>query len=196
MPKLLNLIVACAENRVIGRDGKLPWHIPEDAQFLHDRTAGNICVLGRVCYDTWPAVHADGRRPVVLTNHPLFHAPGYAARSRERMETSLRQSGHAHADPQIEHAPIVARTLTEALAAAESLPGEIYICGGQRVYEETLALVRPMRLYLTLVHAVIPGDRFFPEWRHLPWRELSRREGADPNYRCTFLTLDRGLPAL
>src|SRR3954463_7303447 len=55
MPKLLHLIVACAENRVIGRDGKLPWHIPEDLKFFHDETAGQICVLGRVCFETWPA---------------------------------------------------------------------------------------------------------------------------------------------
>ena len=48
-----------------------------------------------------------------------------------------------------------------------------------------------MRLHLTLIHAEIPGDTFFPEWRHLTWRELTRRESSDSNYRYTFLTLDR-----
>ena len=80
-----------------------------------------------------------------------------------------------------------------ALSAAESLPGEIYICGGERVYAETLALSRPMRLHLTLIHAGIPGDTFFPEWRHLSWRELARRESSDANYRYTFFTLERQL---
>jgi dihydrofolate reductase len=170
VPKLLHLIVACAENRVIGRDGKLPWRIPEDLKFFHDETAGQICVLGRVCYDTWPRVHADGRRPVVLTSRPV-------PKPREG-----------------ESPPVVVSSLPAALDVAETLPGEIYICGGQRIYEETFALAaaesRPLRLHLTLVHADVPGDTFFPEWRHLPWREITRRESADGNYRYTFSTLE------
>lgn len=163
MPKLLHVIVACAENRVIGRNGRLPWRIPEDLQFFHDQTAGQICVLGRVCYQTWPRVRLDGRRPIVITRDRTLAQPGV----------------------------IVASSLNDALTQAEALPGEIYICGGQRVYEETLALQRPLRLHLTIIHAQVPGDTFFPEWRHLTWRETARREGSDANYRYTFLTLER-----
>lgn len=163
MPKLLQLIVACAENRVIGRAGRLPWRIPEDLAFFHAATAGQVCVLGRVCYETWPRATLDGRRPVVITRQAALAKPGVQ----------------------------VAGSLGAALEVAEALPGDIYICGGQRIYEETLALDRPLRLHLTLVHAEIPGDTFFPEWRHLAWRELERRESADTNCRYTFLTLDR-----
>ena len=87
----------------------------------------------------------------------------------------------------------VAPSLSAALEIAETLPGEIYICGGQKIYEETLALPasRALRLYLTLLHAEIPGDRFFPDWRQQRWTEISRRESADKNFRYTFLALDR-----
>lgn len=172
MPKPLHLIVACAENRVIGRERKLPWHIPEDLKYFHDTTAGQICVLGRICFETWPRANTEGRRPIVLTSHALIEN---------------RYAG--------ENAPLVANSLTAALIAAEELPGEIYICGGERIYQETLALAgtRALRLHLTLIHADLPGDTFFPEWRHLAWQEVSRREGADAHYRYTFLTLD--LPA-
>ena len=85
----------------------------------------------------------------------------------------------------------VAATLPDALARAEALPGEIYLCGGQRIFEETFALTRPLRLHLTLIHAEIAGDRFFPEWRQPAWRETARRESADANFRYTFLTLER-----
>jgi dihydrofolate reductase len=163
MVKMLHLVAACAENRVMGRAGRLPWRIPEDMKFFHDLTAGQTCVLGRICYETWPLARADGRRPVVITHHRSLEQPGVR----------------------------VAASVPEALAIAETLPGEIYVCGGERVFEETLALDRPMRLHLTLVHAEVPGDRFFPEWRHLPWSELARRESADANYRYTFLTLER-----
>ena len=87
--------------------------------------------------------------------------------------------------------PIVVGSFPEALAVAETLPGEIYICGGQRIFEETLALDRPLRLHLTLIHAEVPGDTFFPEWRHLAWREIARRESADANFRYTFFTLEK-----
>ena len=166
MPKLLQLIVACAENRVIGRGGKLPWHIPEDLKFFHDETAGQICVLGRVCFETWPRVRLDGRRPIVITRNRALAQPG---------------------------AVEVVPSLAAALARAEELPGEIMICGGERIYAETLALQRPMQLHLTLVHAEVPGDTFMPEWRHLAWRELSRRESSDANFRYTFSTLERVL---
>src|SRR5688572_30086867 len=112
MPKLLNLIVACAENRVIGRDGKLPWRIPEDLKFFHDETAGQICVLGRICYESWPRARLDGRRPIVLTRRPLVHpAPS--------------ESNDAAAPAESD--PVIVRSLPEALAVAETLRGEIYV---------------------------------------------------------------------
>lgn len=165
MPKPLHVIVACAENRVIGRDGRQPWRISEDAAFFHAQTAGQIVVLGRICFETWPAAARDGRRPVVITRQRELARPGVA----------------------------VAPSLAAALELAEMLSGEIYICGGQRIYEEALALPasRPLRLHLTLVHAEIPGDRFFPDWRRQSWNEISRRQSADQHFRYTFLTLDR-----
>ena len=165
LPKLLQLIVACAENRVIGRDRRLPWRIPEDLKFFHDTTAGHIVILGRVCYETWPRAARDGRRAIVVTR-----------------DNTLAREG-----------VVCVPSLTAALALAETLPGEIFVCGGQLIYEEILAAppTRPIRLHLTLIHADVPGDTYFPEWRHLAWRELSRRESADANYRYTFLTLEK-----
>lgn len=163
MPKLIHLIVACSENRVIGRAGRLPWSIPEDLAFFHAETAGQTVVLGRVCYETWPRVRADGRHPVVITRNRSLAQPGVE----------------------------IAASLSAALVIAETLPGEIMVCGGERIYAETLALPRPLRLHLTLIHAEVEGDTFMPEWRHLPWRELSRRESADDHFRYTFIELER-----
>jgi dihydrofolate reductase len=162
-PKPLHLIVACAENRVIGRAGQLPWRIAEDTAHFHRATAGQIVVLGRVCYQTWPHARTDGRQPVVITRN-----------------AALAQTG-VH----------VAVSLTEALTIADSLPGEIMICGGERIYAEALASHRPLRLSLTLIHADVEGDTFFPEWRHLPWHELTRRESHDAHFRYTFFELEK-----
>ena len=157
----ITLIVACAENRVIGRAGQLPFDIPEDKAWFHDKTAGQTVVLGRICFETWPKVLADGRQPVVITrDHSLA-------------------SDRVH----------VAGNVTEAIAIARTLPGEIMICGGQRIYEELLPAAD--RILLTLVHAEVAGDTWFPEWRHLSWRETWRKESADANYRYTFSDLER-----
>lgn len=161
MPKPFAFAVACSENRVIGRGGKLPWHIPEDLAHFHRVTAGQTVVLGRICYETWPRVREDGRVPVVITSN----------------RTLARRGVH------------LAGGVDEALAIAQTLPGEIIVCGGQRIYEELLPRVD--RIYLTLVHAEVPGDTWFPEWRHLTWRESDRRESRDANFRYTFSTLDR-----
>ena len=160
---MLNLMVACAENRVMGINHRLPWRIPEDTAFFHAETAGKTNVLGRICYQTWPRARLDGRQPVVITS-----------------DRSLAAEGGA-----------VASSVPHALQIAEEMPGEICVNGGERIFEEVLALDRHMRLHLTLIHADVPGDRYFPEWRHLPWRETARREGADANFRYTFFTLER-----
>jgi dihydrofolate reductase len=76
-----------------------------------------------------------------------------------------------------------------ALTLARNLPGEIMVCGGQRIYEETLPFAD--RLYLTLVEGEPEGDRWFPEWRQLAWRETFRQEAAEGGLRYTFQILER-----
>jgi dihydrofolate reductase len=158
----LNLIVSCAENRVIGRGGKLPWSIPEDWHFFQAQTAGQIVILGRICYETWPGAVRDGRRAIVVSSVPLEVPAGV----------------------------LTADSLPAAIALAGRMAGDLYICGGQRIYEEAIVWPGPIRLYITLVHAEVAGDRYFPEWRDRPWREVARRAGADRNWRYTFLTLE------
>lgn len=160
---MLNLMVACAENRVMGRKNRLPWRIPEDLRVFHEETAGKTIVLGRICYQTWPRARQDGRKLIVVSSDKSLAADGVQ----------------------------VAGSVPEALALAEAMPGEVCVNGGERIFEEVLAMERPMRLHLTLVHADVEGDRYFPEWRHLEWREVSRRDSSDENFRYTFYILER-----
>jgi dihydrofolate reductase len=158
-----SLIVSCSENRVIGRAGHLPWSIPEDTQFFDQQTAGQIAVLGRICFETWPGATRAGRRPVVVTRDAALAARGLPT----------------------------APSFAEALERAAALTGDIYVCGGERIYAEAIAHPAAERLYLTLVHAQVDGDRHFPDWTQVFPREIARREGADPRWRYTFLTLGR-----
>ena len=166
MPKSVNLIAAVAENRVIGRAGRLPWRIPEDWEFFRRQTTGQIVVLGRVSFESWKSILDDDRRAIVLTRDRTI--------ARDRVP--------------------VAASLPAALTLAETLPGEIYVCGGQRIFEQAIVLPQTTRLFLTLVHAAPAGDRFFPEWRDSFSCVIARRESADANLRYTFLELARGEP--
>ena len=161
MSKPLHIIVACSENRVIGRRGQLPWSIPEDSAFFQNKTLGHTVIMGARSFGEWPSC-TKGRDVVVVTHDTA----------------SLPSSVHP------------ATSLPEAIAQAQALRGEIYLCGGQRIYEEGLALAD--RLHLTLVHTEITdGDTFFPDWRGKFTREVSRRESGDTRLRYTFLTLER-----
>jgi dihydrofolate reductase len=161
--KPFNLIVACSENRVIGRAGQLPWRIPEDWKFFRSQTAHSAVILGRISFQSWKSILEDDRQVVVLTR-----------------DTSLA-SDRVH----------VASSLANGIAHVEKLGREIYICGGQRIFEEAIRLPDATRLFLTLVHAHVEGDRFFPEWQGEFPRVIDQRESADENYRYTFYELGR-----
>jgi dihydrofolate reductase len=157
----LTFVVAMAENRVIGRDGDLPWRLPADLAHFKRLTVGKPVVMGRKVHDSIGKPLPE-RQNIVLTRNPDFQAPGCA----------------------------VVHSAQEALEAAEGAP-EIMVIGGEEIYR--LYLPQVVRVELTVVHAAIPGDTFFPE---LPgeWNETARREraadGRNP-YPLTFLTLER-----
>ena len=164
MAKPFNLIVACAENRVIGRGGQLPWRIPEDWKYFRQHTTGRTVVLGRISFQSWRSIFDDERHAIVLTRNTALAG--------------------ARVD--------IASSFPHALALAEKRSEEIFVCGGQRIFEEAITHPQARRLYLTLIHAYVEGDRTFPEWRGEFPKVVTTRESADENYRYSFDVLERG----
>lgn len=157
----LTFVVAMAANRVIGRDGDLPWRLPADLAHFRRLTVGKPVVMGRKVYDSIGKPLPE-RHNIVLTRNPAFLAPGCV----------------------VVHSP------QAALEAAGDAP-DIMVIGGEEIYRLYLSQVG--RVELTVVHAEIAGDTFFPD---LPgtWTETARRERAadDRNpHDLSFLTLDR-----
>ena len=157
---MINLIVACARNRVIGKDGRLPWRISEDWEYFLEKTRQGTLVMGRRCYDEM-GKHLLDRKVVALSRNPT-------------------QS--------FEHAR-KASSLPEALEMAQSNDGDVWICGGQAIYEEAMPLAD--RLYLTLIDAEYEGDVFFPPWEDQFTNELARREMVLDGLRLVFMVLER-----
>ena len=71
----ITLVVARAQNGVIGRDGKLPWHLPADLKRFKTLTMGSAMVMGRKTFESLPGL-LPGRRHIVLTRDRAWNAPG------------------------------------------------------------------------------------------------------------------------
>ena len=76
---ILSLVVAMAENRVIGRDGDLPWRLPEDLKHFKRVTMGKPVIMGRKTWDSLYVKPLPGRRNIVVTRNPAFSADGAEA---------------------------------------------------------------------------------------------------------------------
>jgi dihydrofolate reductase len=88
----ITLVVARAQNGVIGRKGKLPWHIPADLKRFKQLTMGSVMVMGRRTFDSLPGL-LPGRRHIVLTRDPDWRAEGAEAAHnvKEALDLAGRQ---------------------------------------------------------------------------------------------------------
>ena len=162
-PEIVLIAALAEENRVIGRDGDLPWHLPEDLKRFKRLTLGHPVLMGRKTFESIVerlGGPLPGRRSVVLTS---------------------RSGLYDHPDV------VVCSSLDEARAAVE---GEevVFVAGGASVYEQTLPLAH--RLELTLVEGAWEGDAEFPAYEHLVGSDFAvQTEEPGEGYR--FVTLER-----
>ncbi len=113
------LVAMMGRNRVIGREGKVPWHIPEDMERFKALTLGHAVVMGRKTWETMEGPLPD-RDNVVITRRPSYEAPG--AR--------------------------VASGLEEALAPYRGTDAAVFILGGGGIFEQALPLADVLHLTL------------------------------------------------
>lgn len=86
----ITMVVACADNGVIGRDGTMPWHLPADLKHFKALTMGSAMIMGRRTFDSLPGL-LPGRRHIVLTRDPAWKAEG--AEVAHDVESALALAG-------------------------------------------------------------------------------------------------------
>lgn len=164
----LSMIVATAQNRVIGRDNALPWYLPNDLKYFKQTTLGKPVIMGRKTYESI-GKPLPGRTNIVIT----------------------RQTDYLPEGVKVVHSVAEARDLAESVCLIDGQE-EAMIMGGAEIY--TLALPDADRLYLTEVHADVDGDAYFPEYDKTEWQEISREdfnaEGPNP-YNYSFVVYDK-----
>ena len=164
----LAVIVAAAENGVIGRDNALPWHLPEDLRYFKKVTLGKPIVMGRKTFESIGRA-LPGRTNIVITRNPDFQAE--EVRVVASFDDALR--------------------LARDIAASDGVE-ELVVIGGAEIYKA--AMPRADRLYITEIHAQVEGDAILPHIDWKCWREVGRERFAaqDPNpYDYSFVVYER-----
>lgn len=130
----VSIIAAIANDRVIGKDNKLLWHIPEDLQHFKKITSGHPVIMGQKTFESL-GKPLPGRTNIVLTFDKSYQSPGCT----------------------------VAYSIDEAIKiASEKDQEEIFFIGGGQIYAEAIKIAD--KLYLTLVEGEYEADTFFPDY--------------------------------
>ncbi len=113
---MVSLIAAMAKNRVIGKSGKMPWHIPSELRHFRELTLGKVVVMGRKTYEGLPG-SLDGRQIVVLSRSKTYHQNGV----------------------------ITCRNFSEVWKSFQEEP-EIVIAGGAEIYKQAIDIADSLYL--------------------------------------------------
>src|SRR3989338_3736628 len=136
--KIFSIIVAVDEKSGMGKDGKLPWHIPSELQYFAEKTRGNVVIMGRKSWESIPDKYRPlpDRLNIVLTRSHDFELP----------EGVMR-----------------ANSLDHALNLAQARSNqEIFVIGGAGVFKEALRHPQCTTLYVTEILQTFDCDTFLP----------------------------------
>ncbi len=160
---VLSAIAAMAEDRVIGKDNQMPWHLPADLKHFKAITTGHPVLMGRKTYESI-GKPLPNRTNIILTRDTTYSAPDC----------------------------LVVTSAESALNMAhEQEMNEIFVIGGAEIYRQLMPKIQ--RLYLTLIHHKFAGDTFFPElageWREI---SRENHSADDKNaYDYSFVVMER-----
>ena len=161
---ILSLLVAADENNVIGRDNKLPWHLPNDLRYFKNQTWGMPILMGRKTFDSIGKA-LPGRKSIVITRNNEWQSDGVE----------------------------VVHSVEESIEKAKSFGAkEIFVIGGAEIFASSFGLAN--RIYLTRIHHRFEGDSFFPELAESDWKLVQTRQcPADEKnaYSHTFQVWER-----
>jgi dihydrofolate reductase len=142
---LISFVVAAAKNNAIGKDGKLPWHLPADLRYFKNITWGMPVLMGRKTFEAMGKV-LPGRKNIVLTKQPGWKAKGV----------------------------ITVKNMEDALFVAKQTDAlELMVVGGGEIYKSLIEKAK--RIYLTRVEAEPEADTFFPVLDPMQWHLMSSK---------------------
>jgi dihydrofolate reductase len=161
----LALIVAVADNGVIGSNNALPWRLPEDMRHFKHVTMGKPIVMGRKTFESI-GKPLPGRTNIVITRNPAFQAEGVEVVSS--LAAALELATHVARRDGVDEAVVI---------------------GGAEIYQA--ALPQTDHIYLTEIHADVEGDAVLPAIDWTQWREAGRERHAAQPFDYSFVSYER-----
>lgn len=142
----ISLVVAAAKNDTIGKNGALPWHLPNDMKHFKNVTWAMPVIMGRKTFETL-GKPLKGRKNIVISRQKNFRPEGI----------------------------VVVNNFEDALfVARETDAKEVMVIGGGEIYK--MAFPQARRVYLTRVEAEPEGDTFFPQLKPEDWKLVSQKD--------------------
>ena len=172
---ILSMIVATADNNIIGKDNDMPWHLPADLAYFKKVTLGKPIIMGRKTYESI-GMALPGRRNIVITRDENYTPKGKGADLVD-VVSSVDQ----------------ALALVDGTNGSEAVP-EIMVIGGGAIYKHCLPVAN--RLYITHIKAKIDGDTQFPHYDDGSWKQVASelRISDDKNaYDLDFCVYERAV---
>lgn len=150
---MINIIVAKSENNVIGKDNKLPWHLPKDMAYFKEKTKNSIVIMGRKCWESIPEKYRPlpNRENIVLTRNKEYKAEGAT----------------------------VIHNLNHFLSDNYDNEKDIWIIGGSDVYKA--GFLYADFVYITNIQATVDGDVFLEDFNPKEWVKVDN-EGYNEIY--------------
>jgi len=143
----ISMIVAVAENLVIGKDKDLVWNLPDDMKFFKEKTVGHHVIMGRKNYESIPAKWRPlpGRPNIIITRNENLSIPNVA----------------------------IVNSIDQAIELARNAgETEAFIIGGGEIFSQSMGVAD--RIYYTEVKASFQGDTYFPQIDLKIWKEVKR----------------------
>lgn len=164
-----SLIVARAQNSVIGRDGDMPWHLSTDLKRFRALTSGKPVIMGRKTWESLPRRPLPKRPNIVVSRNSDYRAD-------DAWLASDLASAYAMASAMAQKAGV----------------DEVFVIGGAGLYDS--AIIHADRMHITEVDASIEGDTFFPTFDENDWEELDTEDvpaGEKDDYPTRYRLLER-----
>ncbi len=158
---MISIIAAIGKNRELGKDNRLLWSIPEDLKRFKALTQSHIVIMGRKTFESLPIKPLPHRINIVVTRNKNFYYPNI----------------------------LIYNDLYEVIDKFKNQLEEVFIIGGQSIYQQAIEIVD--KLYLTLIDKSFPeADAYFPEYQD-KFKIIKKKTIKYQNYQITFTELIR-----
>lgn len=163
---MLSIVVAIAENNVIGKEKSLAWYLPNDLKKFKNltMTSSKTMIMGRKTFESLPKILPE-RKHIILTNN---------------MDYKVN-------DTNVE----VVHSIEELKPYIDAME-EYFVIGGGQIFNALYPYTNKM--YITEIHENFEGDTYFPQYDKSKWKVIDKREGIVDDksvYKHTFVTLER-----